>query len=172
MKTERRHELQTNDLAAWLAKEIDRVRPYGKLIGGAILVLVALALFWTWSANRARARMSTAWNEFYVVTSPSYLQNELEKKRDELRKKYDDSERVLTGEEQSEVVEKVNEAIRKLAESDAGTAPGAWAALRYADLQQSAARKGSFSRPRTPACILTRPSTITRKPNKAPAIPC
>ena len=38
MKTERRHELQTNDLADWLGRKIDSARPHAKVISGIAIV--------------------------------------------------------------------------------------------------------------------------------------
>jgi hypothetical protein len=58
MKAERRHELQENVLAAWLAKQIALVKPYWQVITGvAIVALVgvalAIVLHTIWSAERA-----------------------------------------------------------------------------------------------------------------------
>ena len=67
MKTERRHELQTNVLADRLARGADVIRPYGKLILGVVLLLllsVVVASFWS---SRQRQRATQGWNEFFAA---------------------------------------------------------------------------------------------------------
>ena len=57
MKSERRHELQTNALADWLGEAIEKIRPYqNAIVGGLILVVVliiALAAWHSYSAGYA-----------------------------------------------------------------------------------------------------------------------
>ncbi|PHR95496.1 MAG: hypothetical protein COA78_30035 [Blastopirellula sp.] len=46
MKSERRHELQENALAAWLTKVIEKVKPFSQaIIGGVILVILGVVAF-------------------------------------------------------------------------------------------------------------------------------
>jgi hypothetical protein len=63
MKSERRHELQHNELAQWLIKSIEAVKPYQNLI----LVLVVAGVvglgsyrWWSWNTSTQSAR---AWDE-------------------------------------------------------------------------------------------------------------
>jgi hypothetical protein len=69
MKTERRHELQTNELADWIGHQFEHVKPHGKTILaasilGTAVVCVAFVLF----KDRESARES-AWIEFNVAYS-------------------------------------------------------------------------------------------------------
>jgi hypothetical protein len=74
MKTERRHELQTNALADWLGKQIEGVRPYSKLLlGGLILAAVAIFALRFMSAQRS-GRVGQGWQEFYAASLDSGLE--------------------------------------------------------------------------------------------------
>lgn len=68
MKTERRHELETNVLAKELARWIDLVKPYSKAGVGvlvAALVIAAVTMFVKRQGNRAEAM---AWDAYYQAT--------------------------------------------------------------------------------------------------------
>lgn len=71
MKTQRRHELQTNQLAAWFSSAVNRARPHGNLIAtGCVVVLVAL-LAGNFLARRSKARAAAAWTALTTAnTSP------------------------------------------------------------------------------------------------------
>ncbi len=63
MKTARRHELQTNELAVQIGEALDFTRRNGKYIGGAVLVLIAGG-FAAWFHYSGRdAERVQAWNE-------------------------------------------------------------------------------------------------------------
>lgn len=67
MKSERRHELQENELADWLDTSIAKVTPHLKTIGGVILLLaVCFGAYVIWT-NRAAADQSAAWDSFYAA---------------------------------------------------------------------------------------------------------
>ena len=67
MKTERRHELQTNKLSDWLGHEIEQLRPHGKkLLAVGILgavVVIAIAIF----AKDRQSAAAQARNDFYLA---------------------------------------------------------------------------------------------------------
>ena len=65
MKTERRHELQKNELADTLAQGIDAVRPYGRIIAGVILGLIVLIVAWAYTSNKSAERQAAAWREYF-----------------------------------------------------------------------------------------------------------
>lgn len=68
MKTERRHELQTNDLAVWLTKFIEKYRSQaGLLIGLASLGLIAW-LAMTYMAKSAERASAGAWSSYFQAT--------------------------------------------------------------------------------------------------------
>jgi predicted negative regulator of RcsB-dependent stress response len=63
MKSERRHELQHNDLADWLAKSAEAIKPYQNMILAATVVaLVAILGYTVWS-HQVAAQSTQAWNE-------------------------------------------------------------------------------------------------------------
>ncbi len=66
MKTQRRHELQTNELADWLGKKIEAIRPYTKAMLGVAVVLAAglFAVFFL-STHKSREQASS-WQQLYA----------------------------------------------------------------------------------------------------------
>ncbi len=65
MKTERRHELQTNELADSLARWIEIARPYSRA-GLALVVAVAVVLFaWGYLHSSNSRRLGDGWNEYF-----------------------------------------------------------------------------------------------------------
>jgi tetratricopeptide (TPR) repeat protein len=71
MKTERRHELQTNVLADALARWIERIRPYSRA-GLALMVgLVVLIFAWLYLENQNTRQTGEGWNEYFdAINTP------------------------------------------------------------------------------------------------------
>ncbi|MEO8497421.1 MAG: hypothetical protein ABI614_20310 [Planctomycetota bacterium] len=65
MKTDRRHELQTNVLADWIGKHLQQVQSYSKTILAVILLVVAVAIGGLFLAQDQSARSQESWNEFF-----------------------------------------------------------------------------------------------------------
>jgi predicted negative regulator of RcsB-dependent stress response len=71
MKAERRHELQHNELADWLAATLERLRPYWRaILGVTIAALVLLAAYYMFS-TRAQKKQSVAWDRYIRAISAS-----------------------------------------------------------------------------------------------------
>lgn len=67
MKSERRHELQHNELAEWLATSFETIKPYQNIILAAVAaILVAVLGYTLWSRDVA-SRTSQAWDQFNAV---------------------------------------------------------------------------------------------------------
>ncbi len=64
MKGERRHELERNELADWLAKAFEQIRPYQNAILGAVLLVVVATVGYSWWARQSAGREIDAWNRF------------------------------------------------------------------------------------------------------------
>jgi len=79
MKTERRHELQTNVLANSLGHWVERIKPYGGafLAGGIALVIAVLA--WGYVSTQSSRREADGWNEYLEAlnTQNTQLLNEV-----------------------------------------------------------------------------------------------
>lgn len=61
MKSERRHELQTNMLADWLGAKIEQIKPYqNAILGGVLLVVVAITGLTIWH-KQSVANSEAAW---------------------------------------------------------------------------------------------------------------
>jgi len=71
MKTERRHELQKNELADSLAHGIERVRPYSRVISGILLGIVALSIAWAYTSNKSARRVTSGWDQYFQAISQS-----------------------------------------------------------------------------------------------------
>jgi hypothetical protein len=66
MKSERRHELQHNDLAEWILKSYGQVAPYKNMVlVGGLLVVVLLVGAWLWRSHSI-AQNGEAWNSMGV----------------------------------------------------------------------------------------------------------
>jgi len=73
MKTQRRHKLETNQLAAWFGDVVERARPHANLIAtGGVVVLVAL-LASNFLARRSKARDAAAWTALTTASTSSEL---------------------------------------------------------------------------------------------------
>lgn len=65
MKSDRRHELQKNELADRLASGIESTRSYLPVIFGGIGLLVVASIVWGIYSSYAKSQASVAWTEFY-----------------------------------------------------------------------------------------------------------
>jgi hypothetical protein len=71
MKTERRHELQTNVLASSLAHWLKAAQPYSRA-GLAIVIALVVALFaWAYLSTQNTRRVADGWNEYFEAVSGS-----------------------------------------------------------------------------------------------------
>ncbi len=64
MKSQHRHELETNWLAKRLNVVIEQSRPYASTVAGIVVAVVLALLAWTYFAGSSSARHSDAWNSF------------------------------------------------------------------------------------------------------------
>src|SRR6516164_9804842 len=80
MKSERRHELQHNDLAEWSMRTYENVMPYrNAIIGVTLLVLVGVVAWEIWRGH-SESQAVEGWNSvempeavyFPVYESPNY----------------------------------------------------------------------------------------------------
>ena len=67
MKSERRHELQHNTLADGLVKSAELIKPYQNMIMGGVIVVLLIALGYTWWARESAAQATQAWDEMNAV---------------------------------------------------------------------------------------------------------
>jgi tetratricopeptide (TPR) repeat protein len=71
MKSERRHELQTNLLADWLGDMIEKSRPYQtSILGVFLLAVLAIAGGLYWSSH-SRAQAAEAWQKLASINTQS-----------------------------------------------------------------------------------------------------
>jgi hypothetical protein len=71
MKSERRHELQTNTLADWAGHQIEAIKPHLNLILTLILAGIAVILVWTFYLRWNASQSTAAWTDFYQAADES-----------------------------------------------------------------------------------------------------
>lgn len=64
MKTERRHELETNDLADWLGHSIERTRPYFSAITAGVVAVVVIVGAVAVLRYRSQVRQAEGWDRY------------------------------------------------------------------------------------------------------------
>jgi hypothetical protein len=64
MKSERRHELQHNELADWLVKSAETIKPYQNLVFAVVVLVLIGAVGYTIWSRVALAQTTQAWDEF------------------------------------------------------------------------------------------------------------
>ncbi len=69
MKTERRHELQTNVLATTLAHWTEAARPYGRAMLAGILALIVAIIVWGYVATQNSRQVAEGWNDYFMAVS-------------------------------------------------------------------------------------------------------
>ncbi len=65
MKSERRHELEHNALADWLADALEKIRPYQNAILGGLVLVVGLVVAVTLWRNMAHQQATVAWEDYF-----------------------------------------------------------------------------------------------------------
>ncbi len=65
MKTERRHELQTNILADYLGKQIQTVRPHSRTIMIGVIAVLVVIIGYVYFSQQQRARAGNAWANYF-----------------------------------------------------------------------------------------------------------
>jgi len=65
MKSERRHELEKNELAEWLVKSVEGIKPYTNWILGTVLLVAVATASYAWWSGRSRTQDEEAWGLYY-----------------------------------------------------------------------------------------------------------
>jgi hypothetical protein len=71
MKSERRHELQTNALADWVGHQIDAVKPHAGLILTLIVAIIAVLVTWMYFLQSGASSSTEAWSDFLSAADES-----------------------------------------------------------------------------------------------------
>src|SRR6185503_11354998 len=67
MKSEHRHQLETNVLATRLDTTLERLRPYASTIAGVVVAVVVVMFLWSYWAGSSAARQSEAWDMYNLA---------------------------------------------------------------------------------------------------------
>jgi hypothetical protein len=65
MKTERRHELQNNQLASWLTGYVETLKSYARPVVGMLGIGLLAFIAYVFLSNRSDASRSVGWQEYY-----------------------------------------------------------------------------------------------------------
>jgi hypothetical protein len=65
MKSEKRHEMQKNELADWLGNHAEAAADYFWPVAGGIIVAFAGAIGIAWYLNTRDANSAAAWDKYY-----------------------------------------------------------------------------------------------------------
>jgi hypothetical protein len=68
MKTERRHELQTNVLADWLGEKVEQAQGYSKAIVASLAAIAVLAGVYFYLARKSADDAERAWERYFDAT--------------------------------------------------------------------------------------------------------
>jgi len=69
MKAQRRHELQTNVLADWLAHKIEEIRPYGKTLAGIVVIIAALLFAMSFLSGQRTRDATAGWTRYFEASA-------------------------------------------------------------------------------------------------------
>jgi hypothetical protein len=78
MKTERRHQLETNELADSLAHWVEAVKPYSRMISGLLIALVVLAFAYAFVGRHSAAKARQGWDEYFQASNQQFSREKLE----------------------------------------------------------------------------------------------
>ena len=78
MKTDRRHDLHTNELADYLGKIVAKIKPYTNHIVAGVFAVLLIAVVWSLTANYFSGNEDTAWKELRERSSSNYVQRRIE----------------------------------------------------------------------------------------------
>ncbi len=115
MKSERRHELETNKLADWIGTKFELIVPYTRVIVGGLAGLFVLLIGYQIYSSQQQTAAGLAWRSYLEAITARTQASSAGGRDSIINEQIDDLERV--------------------AEQEAGTPAGQWALITQADLQ-------------------------------------
>ena len=67
MKTERKHELEVNELSDWMATFANDIKPYIKLITAAVVLLSVAIFLFSFGAAQRKRNLGLAWTDLFAL---------------------------------------------------------------------------------------------------------
>ncbi|MCH8839192.1 MAG: hypothetical protein IH831_00660 [Planctomycetes bacterium] len=74
MKTERRHDLETNELARWAAAKIEKIKPYSTQLVGGVVVLLGMAVVGSMWSSVSESQQEAAWDAYALAVNTSDME--------------------------------------------------------------------------------------------------
>ncbi len=69
MKTERRHDLGTNELARWTAVWVEKIKPYSSLLTAVVVVLLGMAAVGSMWDSASESKQEAAWDAYALAVN-------------------------------------------------------------------------------------------------------
>ena len=74
MKTERRHDLESNELARWTAARIEKIKPYSTLLVSGVVVLLGTVVVGSMWNSVSESEQEAAWDAYALAVNSSELE--------------------------------------------------------------------------------------------------
>ena len=74
MKTERRHDLGTNELARWTTVWIEKIKPYSNLLLVALIALCGMAVVSSMWNTAAESKQEEAWSAYVIAANTGRME--------------------------------------------------------------------------------------------------
>jgi len=74
MKTERRHDLGTNDLARWVTGWIEKIKPYSTLLVSGVVVLLGTLVVGSMWSSVSESEQAAAWDAYALAINTSDME--------------------------------------------------------------------------------------------------
>lgn len=74
MKTERRHDLESNELARWTAAKIEKIKPYSTLLVSGVVVLLGTVVVGSMWNSVSESEQEAAWDAYALAVNSSELE--------------------------------------------------------------------------------------------------
>jgi hypothetical protein len=74
MKTERRHDLESNELARWTAARIEKIKPYSTLLVSGVVVLLGTMVIGSMWSSVSESEQEAAWDAYALAINTSDME--------------------------------------------------------------------------------------------------
>jgi tetratricopeptide (TPR) repeat protein len=73
MKSEDRHKLQQNELADWIGRTYQVIKPYSNAILAVVLLVVVGTVLWSWWNRQSASEASAGWDQIFTALGNGHI---------------------------------------------------------------------------------------------------